>query len=527
MRIFEWVLKGIGCGLLAIGVASCAPANPEQVLTLRLGAEPSILNPILAADSASMSVNSYLFNGLLAIDENMELVPDLAQSYTVSDDGLTITFQLHQGVTWHDGAPFTAHDVLFTYQRILDTTTNTVRRSDYIINNKPIQFELLDTYRLAVHLPQPFAPILYKLTMGILPKHRLEGQDINVATFNHHPIGTGPFRLKTWQPSQFVLLEKNPQYFKQPAQLEYVLLSIMPDQNSALISFEKEELLSCGIPAKDVKRLARHPLFDVHSYYNLGYTFLAFNCDTPLFQDQRLRQAINRSINKEAIVAGILLGYGGPASLPTSPEMWTYPSSVVPDRYQPQQALEQLQQAGYTFDAATRTLYKDGRNVAFKIITNKGNKDRERAAVMIMEQLKDIGITVSIQLMEWSSFVAVLNDQRTPKQFDAVLLGWNLGLDPDMYTVWHSSQYPKGFNFIGYRNQRVDQLLEQGRTVIDVKKRQEIYRELYTLIRADQPYVFLYYPKTLVGVNKRVGGLSDPGPAGLFNPIESVFVNAL
>ena len=138
--------------------------------------------------------------------------------------------------------------------------------------------------------------------------------------------------------------------------------------------------------------------------------------------------------------------------------------------------------------------------------------------------LNKIGIEVSIQLLEWSSFIKIVNANETPKNYDAVILGWSLGLDPDGYSIWHSSQYPQGFNFIGYNNPMVDALLEDGRTTIDKTKRKKIYEQIYTTIANDVPYLFLYFPETLQGINKRVKGLSKVGPAGLMNPIESIYL---
>ena len=515
----------ITCVCTLIVLTACSTKPPTDApLVLSLGAEPSMLNPILSTDSPSSAVNGYIFNGLLKVNPDLELVPDLAQTYHVSDDGLTFTFTLKPNITWHDETPFSTDDILFTYQKILDVTTNTVRRSDYIINGKPIVIKVLDKQTIQFQLPTPFAPILNRFTMGIIPKHIFENEDINTSAYNQNPIGTGPFTFTRWEPAQFVLLKRNPNYFDTLPKLKTVLLKIIPDQNTALISFEKEEVYSAGIPGKDFERIKQLETFNTFQFYDLAYTFLGFNCKNPLFESPVLRQAIAMSINKQSIVDGILLGYGKPAHLPTSPEMWTYPKTHFNYDYNPQQALTQLQQAGFKYDEQNNILYKDNQPVTFKIITNKGNKDREKAAVMIQDNLKNIGIKVAVQLMEWSSFIAVVNANQDPKDYDAVILGWSLGLDPDGYSLWHSSQYPQGFNFIGYQNDQVDQWLHKGRTTIDRTQRQAIYKKLYNKIAQDAPYVFLYYPESLVGIHRKVSGLSPAGPAGLFNPIENISI---
>tara|TARA_B100001121_G_C18699717_1_gene626850 strand:- start:11170 stop:11595 length:426 start_codon:yes stop_codon:yes gene_type:complete len=138
--------------------------------------------------------------------------------------------------------------------------------------------------------------------------------------------------------------------------------------------------------------------------------------------------------------------------------------------------------------------------------------------------LANVGIDVKIQLLEWSSFIKIVNANQSPKNYDAVILGWSLGLDPDGFSIWHSSQYPNGFNFIGYKNENVDRLLERGRTTVNPDKRKKIYQKIYQDIAMDVPYLFLYFPETLLGINKRVHGLSNAGPAGLMNPIENVYL---
>ncbi|RAP31431.1 peptide-binding protein [Candidatus Marinamargulisbacteria bacterium SCGC AG-343-D04] len=503
---------------------SCTQSTDKQTLVMRLGAEPSMLNPILSTDAPSSSVNGYIFNGLLKVNEKMELVPDLAEKYTVSEDGRRLVFYLKKNVKWHDGVPFTASDVVFTFDKILDSNTNTVRRSDYIINGEPIGFEAVGDYEIRITLPSPFAPLLNRLTMGIIPKHIFNSEDINISEFNRKPIGTGPFVFQRWETSQFVLLTQNLDFFDKKPTIETVLLKIIPDNNTALVSFEKEEIYSSGIPGKEFPRISESSLFQTFQYYDLAYTYLGFNLKNPLFSMPDIRQAIAMAINKKSIVDGILRGYGTPAHLPTSPEMWTYPKRSFSYDFDPEGAKSLLKEAGFVMNSRTGIFEKNGDPFQFKIITNKGNKDREKAAEIIQGNLKDIGIDVSLQLMEWSSFIAIVNSDQDPKDYDAVILGWSLGLDPDGYSIWHSSQYPKGFNFIGYQNETVDRFLELGRVTMDRDKRQGIYQTIYDEIAKDVPYVFLYYPESLVGINHRVKGLSEAGPTGLFNPIENIYI---
>ena len=192
--------------------------------------------------------------------------------------------------------------------------------------------------------------------------------------------------------------------------------------------------------------------------------------------------------------------------------------------YDPSCSIRLLEEAGFVRNSKTGIFEKNGVPFEFTVLTNKGNLDREKTAEILQQYFLKIGVKMSIQVMEWSSFLKIVNAPSEHKTFDAVLLGWGLGLDPDALSIWHSKEFPKGFNFIGYQNAQVDRLLEQGRTEVSQDKRAVIYRQLFTKIAQDQPYLFLYYPDVNTAVWNPVQGLSKPGPTGLMNPIESVYL---
>ncbi len=516
----------LGLTILSLVLAGCSfpgKVDKSKTIIMRLGAEPTILNPILTTDSASSSVAGNLFDGLLKLDENLEWVPELASSYTVSADKKTYTFKLKENVTWHDGTPLTADDVLFTFNKILDKKTNTVRRSNYIIDGKPIVFKAVDRYTFQATLPKPFAPVLSSLAMGILPKHLLHDKDINTADFNYKPVGSGPYVFKTWKPGQFVMLEQNATYHKGAPLVKSILYKILPDQNTATVAMEKGEIDTIGIQPKDYEKMKANKILNTFEYNDLAYTFMAFNLKNSLFQNPQIRKAISHAINKKALVNNILMGYGAPVEIPSSPASWAYPpTSLVEFEYSPSKSKQLLKESGYTYNTKTNLFEKNGKPLQFTLLTNKGNKVREQTAQIIQQFCREVGVKVNIRLMEWKSFVKLLNEPKDPKNFDAAMLGWSLGIDPDGYSIWHSSQYPKGFNFIGYSNKTVDKLLAKGREEISRQKRKPIYNRIYKEIGNDVPYLFLFSPRSLFAINKRIGNLSKPGPAGLFNTIETV-----
>ncbi|MEK9726894.1 MAG: peptide-binding protein [Candidatus Margulisiibacteriota bacterium] len=515
--------------VFCIILQSCSSTNKPKsnpILSLHLGGEPTYLNPILSTDSPSSAVESLIFSGLFRINSELELEPDLIESYSVNPSETTYVFKLKENIQWHDGHPFTANDVKFTFDTILDKKTNTVRRSNFVIDGEPIKFSIVDDYTLKVVLPKPFAPFLNRMAMGIIPKHILADQDINKSGFNRSPIGTGPYKFLSWKSAQYVHLNRYENYhFGQP-KIKDIILKIIPDSNTALLALEKGEVDESGIPAKDFERYSSKPELNIYQYYDLVYTYLGFNLKNKYFKDHKVRQAIAHAINKDAIVKSVLKGFGMVANIPASPILWSYPSkeNIPVYKYRPDVAKQLLTDSGFIFNEETLLFEKDGEPFTFKIITNKGNKSREKSAQLIQQMLSDIGIKVQIQLLEWSSFIKIVNANESPKGYDAVILGWSLGLDPDSYSIWHSSQYPQGFNFIGYKNKQVDGLLEQGRSTLNQDKRAGIYQSIYSEIAKDVPYIFLYFPETILGVNKRVKGLSKAGPTGIMNPIQNVYL---
>ncbi|MFH1386824.1 MAG: peptide-binding protein [bacterium] len=496
---------------IAIPCLALSPHDPDGILRFSLGGEVSVLNPILSTDTSSSAVEGAIFSGLVKVNEKLEMVPDLAKKWTVSKDGLVWTFYLRNDVKWHDGVAFTAEDVKFTFDSILKPKVNSVRRSDYIIDGKPVQFQVLNKYSIQAKLPKPFAPFLIQMGMGIIPKHLLAGKDINTAEFNRKPVGTGPFIFKEWQSGDHITVARNPRYYGGKPLLKEISYKVIPDSNAQLVALEAGEIDESGIPAKDYGRMKTVKGIKVYEYDALTYTYLGFNLASPKFRDKRVRQALAYATDKAQLVNLIFRGLASPAYAPSAPISWAYSDRVEKFPYNPEKAKQLLKTA-------------KAENLEFTILVNQGNKEREKAAVILQQQYKKIGVKVNIRVMEWSALLKIVNAPKDPKDYEAVIMGWSLGLDPDCYSIWHSSQYPKGFNFVKYRNARADKLIELGRTTIDKAKRKKIYGELWQIIAADQPYIFLWYPKAVTGVNERVGGLSKPGPAGLFVNIEKVYI---
>ena len=475
--------------------------------------DASNLIPILASDSASHSIAGLIYNGLVKYDKDMNIVGDLAESWDISDDGLVITFHLRKGVKWHDGKPFTAKDVLYTYQVTVDPKTPTAYAGDFL---KVKKAEVLDDYTFRVTYDKPFAPSLISWSSAVLPRHLLEGQDITKSSLARHPVGTGPYLFKEWLAGQKIVLVSNADYFEGRPYVDGHVTRIIPDMATMFLELRARNIDMMGLTPLQYTRQTENNLFrqsfDKYRYLAFAYTYLGYNLKHPFFADKRVRQAISYAINKEEIISGVLLGLGKPATGPYKPGTWAYNENVKTYSYNPQKARELLRAAGWTKTNNDGFLEKDGRPFTFELITNQGNETRQKCAEIIQRQLKEVGIDVKIRILEWAAFI---NDFINKRRFEAVILGWTIPLDPDAYDVWHSSKTaPEELNFISYKNPEVDALLEKARSTFDQKLRKKYYDRFQEILVEDQPYTFLYVPDELVIISKRFRGI-EPAPIGL------------
>ncbi|MBU2551918.1 MAG: peptide-binding protein [Proteobacteria bacterium] len=511
----------------ALAAGDDGPAYGDAIIVGSIG-DASTLIPALSADTASSSINGLVYNGLVKLDKNLRLVGDLAEGWDISEDGLTITFHLRQGVTWHDGQPLTARDVMFTYRLMIDPATPTAYGEDFKQVKKA---EVVDDHTFRVTYPRPFAPALISWGFPVMPAHLLEGKDITTSELARRPVGTGPYIFKEWQTGQQIVLESNPGYFEGRPYITRHVTRVIPDMATMFLELKSGGIDSMGLTPLQYLRQTDTPEFGKqfrkYKYLAFSYTYLGFNLMDPKFKDQRVRQAMAYAINKDEIIEGVLLGLGQPANGPFKPGHWAYNEKVTSHVFDPDRARKLLAEAGWKprateeegcfFSACDRrkedvTLYKEGQPFEFTIITNQGNKQREMCALIIQQRLKDIGIRIKVQTIEWAAFLKEFIDKRN---FEACILGWTIPLDPDLFDVWHSSKTRPGeLNFISYKNEEVDRLIDESRYTFDQAKRKAALDRIQEIFKEDVPYVFLYVPDALPVVASRFKGI-EPAPAGI------------
>ena len=503
----------------AIVLASCAKRGPDYrhipdaatvanggTLTSATGGEASTLNPVLAGDSASADLCDSIFSGLLRYGPQLTLEGDLAKSWEVEDGGRTIIFHLRPGVKWQDGQPFSSADAKFTVECILDPKVPSPVKSGFDL---VASMQTPDPLTLVVRYKKPFAPALEAWGQGLIPEHLLKGKDLVHDPFNRAPVGTGPYAFKRWVDKQYVELKANPYYDGGVVHITRQLIRFIPEPATQLLELKTGGVDSMTLQpdqyAHETGDEAFNRVAQKRRFPGLSeYTYLGFNLARKPFSDLRVRRALSMAIDRQELINGVMDGLARPCSGPYSPLMPAYDPSVKPMPYDLSQAARLLDQAGWTLgpDGKRR---KDGKSLRFTIITNKGNVPREKTVLILQQQFAKLGVDARVQVIEWSSFLSNFVDKH---DFDCVVMGWQLSLDPDQYSIWHSSQTGPGqFNFIDFKDARCDRLLEEGRTTFDPAKRIAIYRAFHRRIAELQPLAFLYAPDSLSALSRRVQGL--------------------
>src|SRR3989442_4166387 len=466
------------------------PVHGDTFVNASIGDITGLI-PSITSDSASHTVGSLIYDGLVQLDKDLNWAPSIAESWQFSKDCLTLTFKLRKNVKWHDGRPFTADDVIFTYKTMVNPKTPTAYRDDF----EPVkEAQALDPYTVRVTYAQPFAKALGSWGQSMLPRHLLEKAveegKLREAAQNLKPVGMGPYRFQEWKSGEKVVLVANKDYYIEGRPyIGRIVYRIIPSQATIFLELKAKGVDMAELTAIQYERQTDYPAFkkDYNKYHYAAnrYTYLGFNLKDPRFADKRVRQAFAHAINKTELIEGVVMGLGREATGPYRPGTWAYTDKVKRYEFSPTKASALLAGAGWTDrngDGILRN--KEGQPVSLTIRTHTGNEERKKVAEIIQQRLKEIGVQTDIQTIEWA---ALLKEYIKQKRFEVIILGWGTGIDPDQYAIWHSSQMgPDQLNQISYANPEVDALLEKGRTSCNQKERVATYHRIHQILAEDE-----------------------------------------
>jgi ABC-type transport system substrate-binding protein len=425
-----------------------------------------------------------------------------------------ILFHLRPRVTFHDGHFLSANDVKFTFEAILNPRNLSPRISDY----EPVKaVEVIDPLTVKITYKRLYSPAIASWGMGILPEHllndmALEGEarslgkdpatfSMRDSRFNAHPVGCGPFKFTEWKSDQHILLDRFEDYWEGAPNYKRYVFRIIPDLLTQEMEFYAGTIDGYGVQPHQVARLKTDTRFQNFSGTSFGYTYIGYNLRREPFNDARVRRALGMAIDVNKIIEFVLYGEGEPISGPFVKQTDFYNHAVKPLPYDPDGALSLLAEAGWHKNAQGR-LEKDGKPLQFTLITNNGNDLRRAVLAIAQDAWKQIGIDVRTDLLEWSVFI---QKRVNELDFDALVLGWQMGIDPDLYQIWHSSQtHPFQLNFAGFANPEADDLIIKIRQEYDHERQVAYCHRLHEIIADAQPYTFLYVGKWTAIMDKRI-----------------------
>ena len=481
--------------LLVVGPA----ANASAGLRYAESTPPSTLNPLLARDMPSVRASELVYEGLITPPDAGEVRPLLAERWEVDPDGRTVTFYLKRGVRWHDGRPFTARDVVFTVEAGRDPANASPLRSQFAAFES---VEALDDHTVRFRLAHPSANPILLFDFRILPAHRFpEGR---LAGGDPSAVGTGPFRFREWAPSGEIRFEANPDYHRpgQPG-IREVEASPVPDDNirNELLRYGAVDLVPRVRP-RDIPVLEELSGIRLYPYSTLSYAFVGINFRNPLLRDLRVRRALARGIDREAMLKAHYGGRGVVISGPFPPASWAYNFDVKPWPHEPDAASRLLDEAGLVDSDGDGIREKDGKPVRFRLVSLAASEAQKAVVLDLQQQLKGLGIGIEVKFLEPSAWrKAVFQDH----DFDLVLAEWTFDHSVNIYSLFHSAEAGPGRNNLGaYANPEVDRLLDETREVTNSEALRAAYGELHRILHDDLPYLFLWSLNRYAAVSTRI-----------------------
>ena len=455
--------------------AADGTSAPEETTLVYGSGDYTRINPAMDEHG---EINILLFNGLTAHDGENKVVPGLAKNWEFDEETCTYTFHLEENVKWHDGKPFTAKDVKFTIEAIMDPENGSENAPNY---EDVESITVIDDHTVAFKLTAPNVAFLDYMTMGILPEHLLKGEDFQSSDFFRNPVGTGPYKLDSWDEGQAIVLVKNEDYFKKPANIDKIIFKIVPDDNAKAMQMKTGELDLVHLTPKDSENFKDKEGYTVYNMKTSDYRGILFNFANPYWTENKdLIPAISYSLDRQAILDTVVLGHGEIAYGPLQRNEYNNPD-VEHYSYNPEKAREVLENAGCTM-GANGFYERDGKEIGFVISVGAGDQVRLDIAQAAAQQLQQVGINCTVEVPE--------NVDWGGQQ--AYLIGWGSPFDADDHT-YKVFGTDKGANYSSYSNAEVDKYLTEARETDDPAKRREAYDAFQVALANDPAYSFICY----------------------------------
>lgn len=440
-------------------------------------------------------INALLFNGLTAHDRDNQVVPGLAESWEYDPDAYTYTFHIRSGITWHDGEPFTADDVKFTIEAIMNPDNGAENAPNY---EDVEEIRVIDERTVEFRLTEPNVAFLEYMTMAVLPRHLLEGEDMQESEFFCSPVGTGPYKLERWDMGQAIVMVKNQDYYLGCPKIDKIIFKIVGDDNAQAIQLESGEVDLALLDPKNAGNFQGREGFTCYDMTTADYRGILFNFHHDYWKKNRdLIPALCYALDRQAIIDSVLLGQGMAAYGPLQRNLYNH-EEVEHYDYSPQKARELMEEAGCTL-GSDGFYERDGEEVGFVLSVMSGEQDRIDMAQAAAQQLREAGVNCTVEIpaqMDWGGQMACL-------------IGWGSPFDADDHT-YKVFGTDKGANYSGYSNEKVDEYLTLARQSEDPGVRRQYYDRFQEELARDPAYAFLCYIDANYVADSRISGI-DPG----------------
>jgi len=492
--------------------------------------EPRHINPLLSQSDADRDMVRLIYSGLLKYNEDGKLIPDLAKSYDISSDELSYTIYLKENAKWHDGEPVTAEDVIFTIQ----TAQNPDFGSSQRINWQGIEFEKVDDRTLIFRLKNKYAQFLNNLTLPLLPEHiwnNVKPINFALSELNLKPIGSGPYAFKKLQKDslghiRLYELSSNKEFYDGRPFIDKLQLKFYGSEDEMINAYNKNDVENLSlISSQNLKKLKFKKRLEIRNLEMPRYFGLFFNQNqSKTLADKNIRLALAHGTNKQAFVDTILEGNGMVINSPLLPALLSSSDEARKYEFDQSLAIENLKKSGWNDKNEAGILVKGDEKLSIKLTTSTW-PELTQVANLIKDQWKELGIEVNIEILPTPELQQAIKE----RNYEMLLFGEILNLDPDPFVLWHSSQKrDPGLNLALYDNKAADILLEEARKTLNPIERSQKYSDFQKLIIDDLPALFLYSPYYLYGQSKSIQGYNAniiATPTERFLNIEKWHVN--
>jgi peptide/nickel transport system substrate-binding protein len=502
------VLALAGCDGASDQLAGGAAQSGEETGTpirFPIPNEPPTLAYAEANDIVAMSIDELIGCRLVVWSNDLETLPEIAESWSFSEDRTELTLRLKEGVRWHDGEPVTADDVVHTFDVLSDPENASASFAEGFEMIESVR--VIDPLTVVVRYEDVYAGAVSTWTAPLIPEHR--------SADDPEPVGCGPWRLGDWQRGQRIVLEANQEYPTGPPPTPRLELEILEDYSTRFAALRAGRVDMAGLLPSHWTALQDidgwRERWNVTPYRVLFFWYIAWRMDgsNPFFDSTEVRLAMTHAIDRQGYLNSLFDGEGRIATTSFHPDGWAYDESLEPWPHDPDRARALLEQAGWADRDGDGVRERRERDFRFTLTFPQTSAETEKIATLVQADLREVGVECELEPLEWAVFLERIRDGR----FASMMSGWRLGAQPDPHQLWHSSQIGGGPNYAALSDPRIDEWIEQARRTIDRDARRELYHLIQQRLHALQPDTFFFYPTSRLAFDRRIEGV-EVGPLG-------------